>query len=111
LEHFKAAYDNKTFTLSHFWILIKDSKKWEDSFTLWEEIEAKKKGNGNASTSGFIKLDDKGVCLGNPAGDGLAFAGCARRPPSARLSRPASQKEEAIAEREERWRKDKKGHR
>jgi hypothetical protein len=32
LEHFKAAYDNKAFTLSHCWSILKDSKKWEDSF-------------------------------------------------------------------------------
>jgi hypothetical protein len=29
VEHFKAAYDNKAFTLSHCWMVIKDSKKWE----------------------------------------------------------------------------------
>jgi hypothetical protein len=49
-------YDNKAFTLSHCWSVIKDSKKWEDSFALWQELEKKKgKANANASTG-----DDEG---------------------------------------------------
>jgi hypothetical protein len=79
LEHLKAAYDNKAFILSHCWIELKDSKKWEHSFTIWRELEEKKKGkgndNGNASTNGVINLDDKGECLGNPTSDGLATVG------------------------------------
>jgi hypothetical protein len=82
LEHFKAAYDNKAFTLSHCWIVIKDSKKWEDSFVVWQELEEKKKEKGNdyVSTDGVINLDDKGECLGNPKGEGLASVGWARWP-------------------------------
>jgi hypothetical protein len=34
LDHLKATYDNKAFSLSHCWIVIKDSKKWEDSFVI-----------------------------------------------------------------------------
>jgi hypothetical protein len=61
LEHFKVAHDNKAFTLSYCWILSKDSKKWKDSFVLWQELEAKKKGNGNgnASKDGVINLYEK----------------------------------------------------
>jgi hypothetical protein len=33
MGHFKAAYDNKAFILSHCWIELKDSKNWEDSFS------------------------------------------------------------------------------
>jgi hypothetical protein len=61
LEHFKVAYDNKAFTLRHYWIVIKDSKKWEDNFALWQALKEKKKGkgNGDASMDGVINLDDK----------------------------------------------------
>jgi hypothetical protein len=34
MEHFKVAYDKKAFTLSHCWIVVEDSKKWEDGFAL-----------------------------------------------------------------------------
>jgi hypothetical protein len=61
LENFKAAYDNKAFTLSHCWSILKDSKKWEDSFALWLELENKKgKGNGIASTGDVINIDGEG---------------------------------------------------
>jgi hypothetical protein len=67
LEHFKAAYDNKAFTLSHCWSILKDSKKWEDSFALWLELENKKgRGNDNSSTGDVIDIDGEG-----PAGLGL----------------------------------------
>jgi hypothetical protein len=36
VEHFKEAYDNKAFTLGHCWSVMKDSKKLEDSFALWQ---------------------------------------------------------------------------
>ncbi|KAK1602620.1 hypothetical protein QYE76_007974 [Lolium multiflorum] len=66
LEHFKSSYDNKGFTLSHCWMLLKDTKKWETSYAILRKLErAKNKGNGNSST------------------------------------------DEAITEREERWRKEK----
>jgi hypothetical protein len=58
LEHIKAAYENKAFTLSHCWYILKDSKKWEDSFALWQELDNKKgRGNGNASTGDVIDVD------------------------------------------------------
>jgi hypothetical protein len=81
LEHFKAAYDNKAFPLSHCWIDIKDSKKWEDSFALWQDLEYKKKGKckGNVSMDGVINLHDKGECLGKPVCEGLESAGRACR--------------------------------
>jgi hypothetical protein len=128
LEHFKVAYDNKAFTLSHCWIVIKDSKKWEYNFALWQELEKKKgKGNGNsnASMDGVIDLDVQESCLGNPAGEGLASAVRKRRPPGhkamkADIARQAgslvfqetlkelmAKKEEATAEREEGRRRDK----
>jgi hypothetical protein len=100
LEDFKLDYDNKAFTLSHCWNVIKDSNKWEDSFALWQELEEKKKnkkkkkkkkkgkGNGNASTDGVINLDDKGKCLGNPAGQGWHLLGVHARLHAKRLSRP-----------------------
>jgi hypothetical protein len=59
LEHFKVAYDNNAFTLSHCWSILKDSKKWEDSFALWLELE-NKKGKGNASTGNVIDVDCEG---------------------------------------------------
>jgi hypothetical protein len=124
LEHFKLAQDNKAFTLSHCWILSKDSKKWKDSFVLWQELEAKNKGNGNgnASKDGVINLYEKGEYLGNPASDGLPSDSW---PPGYKASKTdivrqagslvfqetfreiIVEKEEAIAEREERRRKDK----
>jgi hypothetical protein len=76
MEHFKVAYDNKAFTLSHCWIVVKDSKKWEDNFALWQDLEKKKgKGNGNASTGDAIDLDAQKPCLGNPEGQGLSVIG------------------------------------
>jgi hypothetical protein len=66
LEHFKAAYDNKAVTLSHCWTVVKDSKKWEDSFALWQELKKKKgEGNDNALIGDVIDLDGQGPCLGN----------------------------------------------
>jgi hypothetical protein len=78
LEHFKAAYDNKAFTLSHCWSILKDSKKWEDSFALWLELEnTKGRGRGNASTGDVIDIDGEG-----PTGSGLPAGGVRqRRPP------------------------------
>jgi hypothetical protein len=62
LEHFKEAYHNKAFTLSHCLLILKDSKKWEDSFALWLELENKKvKGNNNASMGDVIKVDGEGL--------------------------------------------------
>jgi hypothetical protein len=59
LEHFKAAYDIMAFTLSHCWSVLKDSKKWEDSFALWQELDKKKgKANNNASMGDVIDIDD-----------------------------------------------------
>jgi hypothetical protein len=47
--------------LSHCWSILKDSKKWEDSFALWLELENKKgKGNGKASTGDAIDIDGEG---------------------------------------------------
>jgi hypothetical protein len=44
--------------LSHCWYILKDSKKWKDSFALWQEPDNKKgRGNGNASTDDVIDLD------------------------------------------------------
>jgi hypothetical protein len=63
---------------------MKDPKKWDNSFALWQELEKKKgkcNGNGNASTNGVINLDVQEPCLGNPAGEDLASAGRARQPP------------------------------
>jgi hypothetical protein len=126
LEHFKAAYDNKAFTLSHCWIVVKDSKKWEDSFAIWQELEKKKgKGNRNASTGDVIDLDAQEPCLGNPEGEGLAAPSWKRRPPGHKATKAdiawqagslafqetfkelMVKKEEATAEREERRRRDK----
>jgi hypothetical protein len=121
LEHFKAAYDNKAFALSHYWSILKDSKKWEDSFTLWLELENKKgKGNDNASIVDVIDIDGEG-----PAASGLLGAVRQRRPPSHKGTKAdiawqagslafqetfkelMTKKEEATAEREERWHRDK----
>jgi hypothetical protein len=126
LEHLKAAYDNKAFTLSHYWTVMKDSKKWEDSFALWQELEKKKgKGNGNTSTGDVIDLDGQRPCLGNPKGVGLVAAGQKRRPPSHKATKAditrqigslafqetfkelMTKKEEATAEREEQRGRDK----
>jgi hypothetical protein len=66
LKYFKAAYDNKAFTLSHCWTIEKDSKKWEDSFALWQELE-KKKGEGNSKRIFYPGPDTNGsectVCV------------------------------------------------
>jgi hypothetical protein len=121
LEHLKVAYDNKAFTLSHYWSILKDSKKWEDSFTLWLELENKKgKGNDNASIVDVIDIDGEG-----PATSGLLGAVQQCRPPShkgtkADIGRQAgslafqetfkelmTKKEEATAEREEQRHRDK----
>jgi hypothetical protein len=89
LKYFKVAYDNKAFTLSHCCTIEKDSKKWEDSFALWQELEKKKKGkgNGNASTGDVIDLDGQAPCLDNPEGEVLAAAGRKRRPPGHKASK------------------------
>jgi hypothetical protein len=71
LENFKATYDNMAFTLSHCWSVLKDSKKWEDSFALWQELNKKGKANNNASMGDVIDIDDQGPCLGNHEGAGL----------------------------------------
>jgi hypothetical protein len=77
LEHFKTAYDNKAFTLSHCWYILKFSKKWEDSFALWQELDNKKgRGNNNASTGDAIDVDAQG-----PAGLGLPSGVRQRRTP------------------------------
>jgi hypothetical protein len=82
LENFKASYDNKAFTLSHCWYILKDSKKWEDSFALWQELENKKgRSNDNASTGDVIDVDAQRPCIGNPEGAGLAGGARKRRPP------------------------------
>jgi hypothetical protein len=115
------AYDNKAFTLSHCWSILKDSKKWKDSFALWLELENKKgKGNGNASTGDVIDVDGEGQ-----AASGLPGAVRQCRPPGhkatkADIARQAgslafqetfkklmTKKKEATAEREERQRRDK----
>jgi hypothetical protein len=63
-------------------MVIKNSKKWEDSFALWQELEKKKgKSNGNASIDGVIDLDVQEPCLGNPTGEDLASAGRKRWSP------------------------------
>jgi hypothetical protein len=81
LEHFNAAYNNKAFTLSHCWFIHKDSKKWEDSFALWQELKNKKgRGNDNASTGDVIDVDAQGPCIGNPEGTGLAAGARMRQP-------------------------------
>jgi hypothetical protein len=118
------AYDNKAFTLSYCWIIVKDSKKWEDSFALWQKLE-KKKGKGNASTGDIIDLDAQEPCIGNREGEGLTSARRKRRPPGhkatkANIARQAGsfafqdtlkelvvKKEEAIAGRKERRCRDK----
>jgi hypothetical protein len=44
-----------------------DSKKWEDSFALWQELDNKKgRGNYNALTGNVIDVDAQGI-----AGSGL----------------------------------------
>jgi hypothetical protein len=49
---------------SLFWSVLKDSKKWEDSFALCQELENKKgRGNGNASMGDAIDLDAQGLAL------------------------------------------------
>jgi hypothetical protein len=91
LEHLKAANDNKAFTLSHCWIVIKDSKKWEDSFALWQELKKKKgKGNNNASMDGVIDLDVQEPCLGNLAGESLHLMAANASLQDTRLPRPTS---------------------
>jgi hypothetical protein len=125
LEHFKAACDNKAFTLSHCWSVLKDSKKWEDSFALWQELKNKKGRGGNASTGDVIDIDAQGPCIGNPEGTGLAAGARKRRPPGHKATKAdiaqqagslafqetfkelMTKKEEATAEREERQRRDK----
>jgi hypothetical protein len=53
-------------------MLLKDSKKWEDNFALWQELENKKgRGNDNASTGDVIDVDAQGHCTGNPDDTGL----------------------------------------
>jgi hypothetical protein len=82
------AYDNKAFTLSHCWSVIKDSKKWEDSFALCLELKKKKgSGNANASTGDVIDVDAQEPCIGNPQGEGLAAAGRKHRPPGHKASK------------------------
>jgi hypothetical protein len=77
LEHFKATYENKAFTLSHCWYILKDSKKWEDSFALWQELDNKKgRGNCNASKGDVIDVDAQGL-----AGSSLPGGVRQRRPP------------------------------
>jgi hypothetical protein len=121
LEHFKAAYDNKAFTLSHCWYILKDCKKWEDSFSLWQELDNKKgRGNENASTGDVINVDAQG-----PAGSGLPGGVQQHRPPGHKASKAdivrqagslafqetfkelMTRKEEVTTEREERQRRDK----
>jgi hypothetical protein len=63
-------------------MVIKDSKKWQDRFALWQELEKKNgKGNDNTSTDGVIDLDAQEPCLGNHEGEGLASASRKCRPP------------------------------
>jgi hypothetical protein len=122
LEHFKAAYDNKAFRLSHCWSILKDSKKMGSGFAIWLELENKKgKGNGNASKGDVIDVDGEG-----PAGSGLPGGVRQRRPPCHKATKSdiarqdgslafqetfkelMTKKEDATAEREERRRRDKK---
>jgi hypothetical protein len=126
LEHFKVAYDNKAFTLSHCLYILKDSKNWEDKFALWQELENKKgRANDNASTGDVIDIDVQGPCIGNLEGAGLAAGARKRWTPGhkatkADMARQAgslvfqetfkvllTMKEEATAKREERRRRDK----
>jgi hypothetical protein len=126
LEHFKVAYDSKAFTLSHCWSIVKDSKKWENCFALWQELKKKKgKGNNNASTANVIDVDAQELCVGNPQGEGLTAAGRKCRPPGHKASKAdiaqqavslafqetfkdlMTKKEESNAEREERRCQDK----
>jgi hypothetical protein len=126
LEHFKKTYDNKAFTLSDCWSVLKDSKKLEDSFAHWQELENKKgRTNGNTSTGDVIDVDTQGPCVGNPEGTGRAADARKRRPPGHKATKAdiaqqagslafqetfkelMTKKVEATAEREERWRRDK----
>ena len=51
MEFFKAIHDNKAFTLTHYWLKIKDCQKWKVSYVVYlKTVEASKK-NGKASTS------------------------------------------------------------
>jgi hypothetical protein len=64
-------------------------QNWEDSFALWQELEENKKSNGIdiASMDDVINLDDKGECLGNSRGDGLASVGHAHWLPGHKASK------------------------
>ncbi|KAK1680162.1 hypothetical protein QYE76_041010 [Lolium multiflorum] len=83
LEHFKSTYDNKGFTPSHCWMLLKDAKKWETSYVLWRKREnVIKKGNvnGNSSMNGTIDLKYDGQGLGARSTDEEGGGGHAKRP-------------------------------
>jgi hypothetical protein len=80
LEYFKSTYGNKSFTLSHCWIFLKDTKKWETSYTLWKKLKDGKKGNSNLSTDGTIDLKYDGQCFGKPSTDEAGGGGHAKRP-------------------------------
>ena len=120
MEHYKSTYDNKGFTMSHCWMLLKDTKKWETSYALWKKLEmAKKKGNGNSSTDGTIDLEYDGQSLGTDATEEAGGGGRAKWPAGHKatkieMHRQASsmafqetlrelmvKKEEAISKREE----------
>jgi hypothetical protein len=75
------AYNNKAFTLSHCWTVVKDSKNGKIVLPFGKSSNKKGKGNANASTGNVIDLDAQVCCLGNLEGEGLAAAGGKRRSP------------------------------
>jgi hypothetical protein len=67
--------------MSHCWLLLKDTKKWETSYTLWKKLDmAKKKDNGNSSTDDTIDLEYDGQSLGADATEEACGGGRAKRP-------------------------------
>jgi hypothetical protein len=61
--------------------LLKDTKKWETSYTLSRKLEdVNKKGNGNSSIDGTIDLKYDGQNLGVPSTEEAGGGGRAKRP-------------------------------
>ena len=60
MEYFKATNDNKSFTLSHCWRMLKDCPKWQLSYGTYLKAceEAKQRSRANAAP-GTIDLDDE----------------------------------------------------
>ena len=120
LEHFKANNDNKAFTLSHCWNVLRDTKKWETSYDAWRLAdEAKQKGK--ATAAGVVDLEEADPqAPAGPSSSGRVRRPAGQKSTKAEMARLAAQtsfqdtirelmgkKESALAEREDRRRKEK----